>query len=160
MPFRAFETSPERALRWHHRYLEMAKLVSSWSRDPSTKVGAVIVRPDKTVLALGYNGFPRGCDDSAPLYEDRERKYERVVHAELNAILSSAERPIGATLYVWPFFTCARCAAAIIQSGIGRIVHPAMPVDGAEERWKKSWDEARSLYRECGIVVVEVDMDG
>jgi dCMP deaminase len=144
--------------KWDFRMLELAQVVASWSRDPSTKIGAVIARPDSTVLSLGFNGFPRGCDDHPAIYADRERKYERVVHAELNAILTSAERPWGCTLYVYPPAlvpgTCARCAAAIIQAGIRRVVHLEAQGLTFNERWRASYQEAVALYREAGIRVL------
>ena len=102
----------------------MAEHVSKWSRDPSTKCGAVIVRPDKSLASTGFNGFPRGMDDDEELYDNREVKYDRVIHAELNAILSAHEPVRGYTLYVWPLPTCSRCAVHVIQSGISRVVCP------------------------------------
>lgn len=68
------------SLKWDRRFLRLAQEVASWSKDPSTKTGAVIVRPDKTIAAIGYNGFPRGCDDAPELYAHRETKLSRVVH--------------------------------------------------------------------------------
>lgn len=108
--------------KWHDRFFAMADLVASWSKDPSTKVGAVIVRPDRTIASVGYNGFPRGVYDGAEIYEDRPAKLLRTVHAEANAILSAREPLHGYTLYVTPLHPCANCAGLIIQSGIG-IVH-------------------------------------
>lgn len=150
----------ERQKKWDFRFMRMAELVSSFSKDPSTKVGAVIVYPDNTVLSMGFNGFPKGSDDSPALYADRERKYERVVHAELNAILAAKARPQGCTLYCYPFLTCARCAAAIIQSGIIRVVYLQHSGVIAGDRWEGSWAEARQLYRECHVELVELsDLD-
>ena len=146
-----------RVRKWDFRMLELAQLVSTWSKDPSTKIGAVIARPDCTVLSLGFNGFPRGTDDSEVLYAVRERKYERVVHAELNAILTSPERPHGCTLYVYPPAlipgTCARCAAAVIQAGIRRVVCLESALLPFNERWRASYEEAFTLYREAGVTV-------
>lgn len=108
--------------KWDERFLEMASLVASWSKDPSTKVGAVIVRPDSTVCSVGFNGFPRHVDDSPELYEDRSVKYKQVKHAEENAILFTNERLDGYTLYVSPLLPCSLCAGDIIQKGIKRVV--------------------------------------
>lgn len=66
--------------KWDSRFLDLAKLVSSWSKDTSTKVGAVISRPDNTIVSLGYNGFPKGMPDDKNLYDLREEKYERIIH--------------------------------------------------------------------------------
>ena len=74
--------------KWDRRYLDIAKSVSQWSKDPSTKVGAVLVR-DNRIVSVGYNGFPEGVDDSEERYNNRELKYDLVVHAEVNAIISA-----------------------------------------------------------------------
>jgi dCMP deaminase len=95
--------------KWDTRFLDLAALVASWSKDPSTKVGAVIVRPDRTVASLGYNGFPRGVADTESRYEDRETKYQLVVHAEANAIISAGESVKGMTMY-GTLFPCCDCA--------------------------------------------------
>ena len=79
--------------KWDIRFLEMAKLVASWSKDPSTQVGAVAVR-NRTVIAQGYNGFPRGCDDHELYYLNKAIKYKRIVHAEMNAIYNAAENGV------------------------------------------------------------------
>lgn len=113
-------------ISWDEYFMGIAILSSKRSKDPSSQVGAAIIR-DKRVLSLGYNGMPRGCDDvkmpwgktsSDPL----ETKYPYVVHAELNAILNSNKDIRGATLYV-TMFPCNECAKAVIQSGIVEVVY-------------------------------------
>lgn len=141
--------------KWDLRFLELAKHVASWSKDPSTQTGAVIVRPDRTVASLGYNGFARGCDDSPELYADREKKYARIVHCEMNAILSAREPLHGYTLYTVSFLSCERCAVHVIQAGIRRAVAPALP-EHLKERWAASVAATRALYAEAGIECVEV----
>jgi len=141
--------------KWDKRFLDMAQLVGSWSKDPSTKCGAVIVRPDRTVASVGFNGFPRECSDHQDLYDERELKYDRVVHAEVNAILAAADRLDNCTLYLWSgpakLFTCARCAGPIIQSGISRVVSTR---DGEyEERWRTDHARALEMYTEAGVQV-------
>lgn len=139
--------------RWDERYIALAKHVGSWSKDPSTKVGAVIVRPDRTVASLGYNGFPRGVVDGDDRLNDRPTKYAMVVHAELNAILSSKEDLTGHTLYVSPLHPCSQCAAAIIQSGIKRVVaHYTEP----KGDWLHSFTCAATMFREAGVEVVTI----
>ncbi|NVO13828.1 MAG: hypothetical protein HXX10_07315 [Rhodoplanes sp.] len=137
---------------WDARFLALAAHVAGWSKDPSTKCGAVLVRPDRTIAGLGYNGFPRGCDDDPRLYADRDAKLERVVHAEMNAILSASGPVRGCTLYVHPFLSCARCAAHVIQAGIVRVVAPTYS-DEQWTRWGDSFMAAMTLYREAGVVV-------
>lgn len=134
---------------WDARFLELARLVASWSKDPSTKVGAVIVGNDKRIISTGFNGFPRGVDDSPT---DREVKLMRTIHAEDNA-LSFARRDVtGMTIYVTRP-PCARCAAKIIQSGITRVVSPLPPVDFTE-RWGAEMAQARLMFNEAGVTVI------
>src|SRR6266404_1646354 len=111
-------------LKWDLRYLEMAKLVASWSKDPSTKAGAVIVRPDKSVLSVGFNGFPKTMPDNTEWYSNREEKYSRIVHCEINALIHSHELLTGYTLYTYPFLPCDRCCVQMIQAGIQRMIAP------------------------------------
>ena len=140
---------------WDHRFLAVAQLVSSWSKDPSSKVGAVIT-DGKRILSLGFNGFPAGTDDNPSLYADRERKYRRVLHAEQNAI-SFAKRDLsGCTIYI-THPPCARCAAQIVQEGLQRVVCPS-PSAEFLARWQEDMNEALAMFREAGVAfVVEED---
>ena len=105
--------------KWDLRFLDLAQHIAQWSKDPSTKVGAVIVRPDKTICSVGYNGFPRGIEDTEERLNNRDLKYPCMVHAEMNAILNSKESLDGYILYISSptYFapTCDRCAVHIIQ---------------------------------------------
>ena len=112
---------------WDERFLELAKHVASWSKD-KTKVGAVIVDPTtKQVVGLGYNGFPRGVEDSEERLSDRAVKYNFICHAELNAILNSNKSVRDCDIYVYPTFMepacCPECSKAITQSGIKRVLY-------------------------------------
>lgn len=139
---------------WDEYFLGIAEAVSKRSKDPSTQCGAVIVRPDKTIAATGYNGFPRDIEDKPELLEDRDEKLKRIIHAEMNAILTSREPIKGYTLYTHPFLTCERCAVHVIQAGIIRVV--AMPPNLAQiERWAHSFNLARKLYAEAKIEICE-----
>jgi len=144
--------------KWDSRFLEMAALVASWSKDPSTKCGAVIVRPDKSVASTGFNGFPKGCSDAEEFYAERSEKYQRVIHAEVNAILLASERLHGYTIYTYPpgrSGACDRCATNIIQSGISRVVH-YLPPEGEEfgdGRWVEAENRALNLFDEAGVEV-------
>jgi len=145
--------------KWDWRFLSMAEMVASWSKDPSTKCGAVIVRPDRSIASLGFNGFPRGCDDSAALYADRELKLERVVHAEVNALLAAREPLHGYTMYTWPPGagpSCARCTSCIIQAGIKRVVYKNIDSSGFKSRWAESGRIGLQMYAEAGVEVVHV----
>jgi dCMP deaminase len=103
---------------WNRRFIELAKHISTWSKDPSTKCGAVIVGPGRQEIAFGYNGFPRAVIDKTSRYSNRNLKYSLVVHAELNAILNARFYVDGCSLYCYPIPPCPECAKAIIQAGI------------------------------------------
>jgi dCMP deaminase len=137
--------------KWDNRFMLLARHVAMWSKDPSTKVGAVIVDAKRRVIALGYNGFPRGVDDSPERYADRPTKYAHVVHAELNAILNALGPVDGCTLYV-TLEPCTTCAKAIIQSGIARVVLPdreGMSRSEVEERWGEDQTTAYQMMDEA-----------
>lgn len=142
--------------KWDFRFLELAKVVSTWSKDPSTQTGAVIVRPDKTIVSLGFNGFPQGMPDSAELYADREIKYSRIVHCEVNALIFANESVKGCTLYTYPFISCDRCCVQMIQAGISRIVAPQASYEQLT-RWKEAFDKSRLYCKETGVELVELD---
>lgn len=136
--------------KWDKWFLGMAEYVSTASKDPSTKVGAVIVRPDRTVASVGYNGFPRGIEDSPERLNHRETKYKYVVHGEMNAIANCKEDMKGFTLYTWPFFTCSVCALHVIQHSIKRVVAHGTP-ELLRNRWDDSLNIAREIYTEAGV---------
>jgi dCMP deaminase len=138
---------------WHQRFLSLAREISTWSKDPSTQCGAVIVRPDRTILSLGFNGFPRGMDDDPKLYADREEKYRRVIHAEINAILCAAGSLEGCTLYTYPIPPCERCAAHILQTGIQAVVTPPIPPE-TRQGLAESCVRGRRYLREGGVTTV------
>ena len=139
---------------WDYRFLDMAAMVASWSKDPSTKVGAVIVAPDRTVVSLGYNGFPRGMRDSLELYLDRDEKLKRVVHAEMNAILTARRDLTDCTLYTWPFLPCNQCASMIMQTGITRVVSVTAEKELAE-RW--GMQDSIRMLEENNVVTEQLD---
>jgi dCMP deaminase len=143
-------------LWWDHYFLGIAQSVSAASKDPSTKVGAAITRPDRTVASLGYNGFPRGIADTADRLKDRDVKMGLVVHGEINAILTAREPLHGYTLYTWPFLTCERCALHVIQAGIKRVVAPELEEE-RRVRWKASLEAAQALYAEAGVTCQLID---
>ena len=137
---------------WDTRFIDLAKLVSSWSKDPSTKVGAVITDDNNRVISLGYNGFPKNIQDNNRLF-DRETKYNIVVHAEANALMFASKSVKGCTLYTWPFQPCSRCAGFIIQAGIKRVV----TLKNNDERWEKNFKIARQLFNESGIILESIN---
>jgi dCMP deaminase len=136
---------------WDQWYVDLAAFVAQRSRDPSTKVGAVIVRPDKTVASIGFNGFPRGIEDKPELLANRDEKYPRTIHAELNAILTANEPLDGYSIYC-TLHPCAECAACIIQKRIARVV-AFEPSENERLRWGRSFVIAKSMLSEAGITV-------
>lgn len=139
--------------KWDRRFLELARLIASWSKDPSTQTGAVIVDPQRRIVSTGFNGFPRGVDDAAVRYADRPLKYQLIVHCETNAVLHATRSLEGCTLYTWPFMSCVRCATNVIQAGITRCVANEMPPDKAE-RWADECALATQLFSEAGVELV------
>jgi dCMP deaminase len=135
---------------WDRRFLSMARLVSSWSKDPSTKVGAVIVTPENVLVSVGYNGFAQAMPDVEKHYIDREAKYSRIVHSETNAIVLARGDVRGHTLYV-TLPPCDRCAVTIIQAGISRVACPEIVSGDAELRWKEAFAKARQYFDESGV---------
>lgn len=133
--------------KWDDRFLELAAHVAQWSKDPSTRVGSVIVDNQRRIVGIGYNGFPRGVHDTENRYSLRHLKYEFVVHAEANAILNAVKSAAGCTLYA-TFFPCPQCAALIIQSGITRVVAAPSPSD---ERYADKKRIAMQMLTEAGV---------
>lgn len=140
--------------KWDSRFLGLAFEVATWSKDPSTKVGCVIVDNELRVVALGFNGFPSGMNDSRELYEDREVKLKRTIHAELNAILNANGPVAECTAYVTAA-PCTSCALVLIQSGIDRVVFPEPNAD-LMSRWGDSINYSRQLFDEAAMEVTEV----
>lgn len=136
--------------KWDSFFFGLAQYVSTASKDPSTKVGAVIARPDRTIASIGFNGFARGVDDSEERYADRPTKYAMVVHAEANAIVNAREPLHGYTFYC-TLFPCSSCASLIIQSGITE-VNALMPAADQIERWKDSWKTSETMLGEAGVM--------
>jgi len=148
------EAHPE--IKWHVRFINLATHIAQWSKDPSTKVGAVIVDSQRRVVSLGYNGLPRGVHDDYHILNNKELKLQVVKHAEENAILNSLLRPAGCTIYV-THHPCASCAGSIIQSGITRVVFLSVPVDNTfNQRWRQSIELAQTMFEQAGVEVLEV----
>ncbi len=146
----------ERARIWDLRFLEVAKLISTWSKDPSTKVGCVVVGPHREIRSTGFNGFPRGVEDTDARLNDRETKYPLIVHAEENAVAQAArigQSLHGCAAYV-TFPSCARCARLLIQAGVTRVVSP---IDAEiPERWAEEIRIAAAMLIEANVTLVAV----
>lgn len=133
--------------KWDRRFIELAKHIASWSKDPSTQTGAVIVDQKKRIVSVGYNGLSVGVQDTPERLNNREIKYKIIVHCERNAIIFANRDLEGCTLYTWPFMSCSTCAAMVIQSGIKRVVAPY----NNNERWVEEFQLATEIFREAGV---------
>jgi dCMP deaminase len=136
---------------WNQRFMNLAHHVAGWSKDPSTKVGAVIVNDKKQVLSLGYNGFPRGVHDCAERYNDRSTKLQFVAHAERNALDNAYIDVDGATLYS-TLYPCSECAKGIIQRGIRQVVTSKEWHDSHADRFR--FDVTQQMFEEADVEVV------
>ena len=140
-------------MKLYHRFLELAKQISTWSKDPSTQVGCVVVGPDREIRSTGFNGLPRGIDDTDERLNNREIKYPMICHAEENAIMHAARTGISlknCIAYVtWP--PCTRCARSLIQAGVSEIVYPK-EVE-IPDRWEADFDMSLNMFKESKTVV-------
>jgi dCMP deaminase len=134
----------------------LAEEVSTWSKDPSTVVGCVLVK-NRRVVSTGYNGFPKDLSDSFDRLIDREQKYEMTVHAEVNAVTTAALHGVSTencTAYV-TFSPCSRCAAVLINAGI-----TAVYVSGGSiipDRWLENFILASKMLAEAGVHYQVID---
>jgi len=140
---------------WDDWYMKLATIVAAKSKDPSTKVGYVIVRRDNTIASVGYNGFPRDIEDTTERLNDRPTKYALTIHAEMNAIIAARENLKGYKLYT-TLLTCDRCFLHIIQAGIKHIVYPT-PSAELEARWHESFEKVRQLADEADAFLQKLD---
>ena len=135
---------------WDNRWLEIAQLISTWSKDPSTQIAAIAVK-DKRLIATGYNGFPRNIEDLDNRWSNREEKYKYVVHAEMNCIYNANyhnQSLKGSTMYVVGLPVCHECAKGIIQVGVTRVVahYDKLPL-----KWSKSNSITEKMFKEAGV---------
>jgi len=138
--------------KWKGRFVELAKLVASWSKDPSTKVGSVIFDARRIVVGLGYNGFPRNVQDLADRYTDKSIKYRLVVHAEANSILNASKSVRECSLLVTKH-PCSECAKLIAQSGITDVFCPEPSKDAP---WAEDAEFARVILVEAEIEIHQI----
>lgn len=137
---------------WKHRMLDLAEHISHWSKDPSTKVGAVIADRLGRVVSVGYNGFPLGIEDNEHIlnHANKTVKYQRTIHADMNAILFANRSLEECTMYTYPMLPCSRCATYIIQAGIEKVVS----IDTIfPERWKDEIVLGKQMFNEAGVDV-------
>lgn len=137
---------------WDRRFLALAEHIAGWSKDPSTKVGSVIVDDGRRIVATGFNGLPMGVEDTIDRLNNRDLKYQLIVHAERNAIISARQNLAGHSIYVWPMMPCAVCAAMIIQAGISEVIAPFSD----NPRWVDSFKLTEEMFAEAKIRLLVV----
>ena len=143
---------------WDDRYMAIAKEVAQWSKDPNTKVGAVVVGDKGQILSQGYNGFPRGIIDTPDRLNDRETKYKYVVHAEMNVIYNATYNGVSldkSSLYVYGLPVCSECCKGIIQVGIS-VVYVSKECLELRPHWQESWMRSVDMFSEAGIEVYAI----
>lgn len=134
--------------KWDNRFMKIAKHVASWSKDPSTKCGAVLVRDDNTISSVGYNGLPKGVEDKPEYYSDRNEKYPRIIHSEWNAMQHCKDDKIdGHRVYAWPLPPCGQCTSSLLQKKIGEVVCQHPPEE-QKERWNESFNLASDMLHQ------------
>ena len=144
--------------KWDVRFIRLAQHISDWSKDPSTKVGCVVVGPDREIRSTGFNGLPRGLEDSSERLLNRELKYPLICHAEENAIMHAARIGVslkGCTAYVtWP--PCTRCARSLVQAGVDEIVYPD-ELD-IPERWQMDFEMSLAMFKEARVIARSIPL--
>jgi dCMP deaminase len=143
--------------KWDMRYLDLAEHIAGWSKDPSRKIGAVVVMPHSgQILAQGYNGFPRGVDDSRERLDNRETKLKFVVHAELNCIYNASRvgtSLVGSTMYVHGLPICNECGKGIIQAGVVKTVMKwdYNKFSDNHAMWLDAFETTRKMFQEAKV---------
>jgi dCMP deaminase len=142
-------------MKWTQRFLDLAAHVAAWSKDPSTKVGAVAVDPvSRAVLSTGYNGLPRGVEDQCARMQ-RPGKYLWTAHAEENLVAHAARQTLqGATVYV-THLCCANCTRMLINAGVKRIVCGP----GLTNMDYEHFQVARTMMAEAGVELELQDVE-
>lgn len=146
--------------KWDLRFMVLADHIAQWSKDRSSKVGAVIVK-DKNPISMGYNGFPRGCDDDAEERHERPEKYSWVLHAEENSIVNAArhgQKTSGADMYV-NWFPCSRCAGQIVNAGIKRVFCNKEPDWTKDDNWTKDHIIAKKKLDEANVEIIYMNYE-
>lgn len=140
---------------WDEFFLGLAQYYKVRSKDPSTKVGSVIVRPNHTVAGMGYNGFPRRMPDHEHYLTDRSKKYPRMVHAEINALGTVLDHDLTDFVCYSTFMPCDRCFLQTASRGVNRFVFPT-PTPAELERWGEAFKLTRELAADMNIPLIEL----
>ena len=138
--------------KWKKRFLKLSKEISTWSKDPSTKVGALIISEDRNIISTGYNGFPRGIEDTEERLNNRELKYKFILHAEMNCILNAlynGRSVKDCILFVHGLPPCSECTKSIIQAGIKKVITDSKATDN----WKESLKLSLEMLKEANVEI-------
>ena len=138
--------------KWKKRFLKLSKEISTWSKDPSTKVGALIISEDKHIISTGYNGFPRDIEDTEERLNNRELKYKFILHAEMNCILNAlynGRSVKDCILFVHGLPPCSECTKSIIQAGIKKVITDSKATDN----WKESLKLSLEMLKEANVEI-------
>ena len=142
--------------KWADRYMKLAQVISTWSKDPSTKVGAIVVGHNGEILSQGYNGFPRKIKDTDYRLNNRSEKYKYIIHAEMNAIFNASLNGVSlqnASIYIYGLPICHECAKGIIQVGIKKVIIDKQ----IKDNWQESCEIAQKMLIEAGITIIEIN---
>ncbi len=146
--------------KWRSRLLKMAKDVASWSKDQSTKVGAVITTPDGKPVSWGFNGMPMGVDDDVAERHVRPYKYKWFGHAEQNAMDLAPIGDLSNCVMFVTFSPCSRCAQSIINKKIKTVVIDAeFTADKMPEHWQEDMKAAVEMLTEAGVTIIAGKID-
>ena len=138
--------------KWKKRFLKLSKEISTWSKDPSTKVGALIISEDRNIISTGYNGFPRGIEDTEERLNNRELKYKFILHAEMNCILNAlynGRSVKDCILFVHGLPPCSECTKSIIQAGMKKVITDSKATDN----WKESLKLSLEMLKEANVEI-------
>ena len=138
--------------KWKKRFLKLSKEISTWSKDPSTKVGALIISEDRNIISTGYNGFPRDIEDTEERLNNRETKYKFILHAEMNCILNAlynGRSVKDCILFVHGLPPCSECTKSIIQAGVKKVITDSKATDN----WKESLKLSLEMLKEANVEI-------
>lgn len=145
---------------WNKRFIELAEHISTWSKDPSTKIGVISINPEtNNILSTGFNGFARGIEDTTFRLSNREKKYKYIVHGEQNCIYNATRNGISlqnSHMYVYGLWVCSSCASAIVQVGVDTVFFRPNKNKESQDRWKESGLLTKEIFKEAGVNFIQL----
>lgn len=140
---------------WNTRFFSIAKTVANWSKDPSKKIGAVIVDQQNRIVSTGFNGIPRGVLETDERLNNKEIKRSITIHAEENAILFAKRDLTNCRLFIYGLPPCAHCCAMIIQSGISEVNYMVPKEYEISDFWSDNIKLGHNILKERGLCVID-----